>query len=329
MPLPWDSVYIAKWTNLVRALGIRYVNSTTVSYVRGSSEIVTNGWGLPETDAFGSSWSTYGYTPDKLLSVMKTVVDSLMAAFPQKALWVEVGTIKFEPKVSGRSQTYVAEQIAQYGFQQYPDRFGVWREDISGCIPNPPTAGQWKILWDHKGRNGAQMLWNVQDGPTRMNNCGITPNEKATVLKAAVQRGLDYGMPYLEIYQVDVLDTALTSVFQFAAENLGKGVTSVDNRDQLPTEFVLYQNYPNPFNPTTTIKFQVSGFRFVSLKIFDVLGRAVATLVNGELHAGEHSVQFNAERLSSGIYFYRLVVSGANPLTTPTFSQTKSMLIMK
>ncbi len=92
--------------------------------------------------------------------------------------------------------------------------------------------------------------------------------------------------------------------------NIG-GTTSVkdfENDNSNPKSFALYQNYPNPFNPTTTIKFQVSGFRFVSLKIFDVLGREVTTLVEGELPAGEYSTSFDALDFSSGLYFYTLAM---------------------
>lgn len=74
----------------------------------------------------------------------------------------------------------------------------------------------------------------------------------------------------------------------------------------LPQEFALEQNFPNPFNPTTTIKYQLPATTFVSLKIYDVLGREVATLVNEEKEAGYYSEQFNAAKLSSGIYFVRL-----------------------
>jgi len=88
-----------------------------------------------------------------------------------------------------------------------------------------------------------------------------------------------------------------------------------------PIRFSLSQNYPNPFNPTTTIRFSLPHREHVTLKIFDVLGREVATLVNGELNAGEHSVVFDAKDLPSGMYFFRL--------TTPTFSQTKSMEVLK
>jgi len=89
----------------------------------------------------------------------------------------------------------------------------------------------------------------------------------------------------------------------------------------LPSRFQLEQNYPNPFNSATTIKFSLPGAAHVRLAIIDLLGRDVATLVNGELNPGEHSVVFDAKDLPSGMYFFRL--------TTPTFSQTKSMQVLK
>ncbi|MGB9591608.1 MAG: T9SS type A sorting domain-containing protein [Candidatus Kryptoniota bacterium] len=99
-------------------------------------------------------------------------------------------------------------------------------------------------------------------------------------------------------------------------------VTSVNsNNTNFPEEFLLYQNYPNPFNPSTTIRFSLPQHEHVTLKVFDVLGREVAALVDGVMEAGEHSVVFEADGLSSGVYFYRL--------TTPTFSETKPMEVLK
>lgn len=72
------------------------------------------------------------------------------------------------------------------------------------------------------------------------------------------------------------------------------------------TNYNLYQNYPNPFNPITTINFDLPKNGFVSLKIYDVVGSEIIKLIDNELEAGKHEVNFNANGLSSGVYFYRL-----------------------
>jgi len=76
--------------------------------------------------------------------------------------------------------------------------------------------------------------------------------------------------------------------------------------ENLPKEFRLDQNYPNPFNPSTTIRFALPQAEPVTLKIFDMHGREVATLINEKMPVGEHSVNFDGQKLASGIYFYQL-----------------------
>ena len=88
-----------------------------------------------------------------------------------------------------------------------------------------------------------------------------------------------------------------------------------------PKDFLLSQNYPNPFNPTTNIGFHIAEFGFVSLKVYDVLGREVATLVNEEKPAGNYEVKFDGTGLSSGIYFYKL--------STENYTSVKKMILMK
>ena len=91
-------------------------------------------------------------------------------------------------------------------------------------------------------------------------------------------------------------------------------------------EFTLGQNYPNPFNPSTTINFSLAVDSKVSLKIFDVLGQEVATLVNGQLAAGSQQVSFDASSLNSGVYFYRIDANGNDG---QKFSSVKKMILTK
>ncbi|MEJ2507811.1 MAG: T9SS type A sorting domain-containing protein, partial [Ignavibacteriaceae bacterium] len=89
------------------------------------------------------------------------------------------------------------------------------------------------------------------------------------------------------------------------------GITGVKNDEIISRTFNLYQNYPNPFNPTTKIQFTIpdvgtSFMKFVQLKVYDILGNEIATLVNEEKPAGMYEVTFDASYLSSGIYFYKL-----------------------
>ncbi|HEY9164597.1 MAG TPA: T9SS type A sorting domain-containing protein [Candidatus Kryptonia bacterium] len=93
------------------------------------------------------------------------------------------------------------------------------------------------------------------------------------------------------------------------------------NHLQVPGEYTLSQNFPNPFNPSTVISYQLPLNGMVALKIYDILGREVETLVNERQTAGNHSVTFNASNLPSGVYFYRLEAG--------TFSQTKKLVLLK
>lgn len=89
----------------------------------------------------------------------------------------------------------------------------------------------------------------------------------------------------------------------------------------LPSEYILFQNYPNPFNPSTTLSFLIPKTNFVKLKVYDLLGRELETLLNEEKSPGNYKVEFNGEKYSSGIYFYRIQAG--------SFTETKKLILMK
>ncbi len=98
-------------------------------------------------------------------------------------------------------------------------------------------------------------------------------------------------------------------------------ITTVKTKNEVPTEFSLEQNYPNPFYPTTMIRFKISDVLFTILKIYDILGREIAILVNEEKPPGSYEVEFDGANLTSGIYFYQLKAGN--------FVETKKMILLK
>ncbi len=124
---------------------------------------------------------------------------------------------------------------------------------------------------------------------------------------------IGYNNGYLAVYNPDGIN----------------GLTDINfSKDNLPKDFYLSQNYPNPFNPTTTIQYslpnvgQLAKLSYtVTLKVYEVLGRKVATLANKKQSPGNYEVTFNASSLPSGIYFYKL--------TAGNFTNVKKMILMK
>jgi hypothetical protein len=120
---------------------------------------------------------------------------------------------------------------------------------------------------------------------------------------------------------VDIYTDIAVNTFYIATEGQDI-VTSIKDKDYtIPEKFELGQNYPNPFNPTTIVRYSVPELSFVTIKVYDVLGGEIVTLVNEEKVVGSYEVDFNAAQLPSGIYFYRLQAG--------SFVETKKMVLMK
>jgi Tol biopolymer transport system component len=102
---------------------------------------------------------------------------------------------------------------------------------------------------------------------------------------------------------------------------ISTGIDTHDSKNQVLWEFRLFQNYPNPFNPKTKIKFRIADFGFVSLKVYDVIGNEIETLVNEEKPDGNYEVNFGGNASPSGIYFYTLQIGD--------YTESKKMILMK
>jgi hypothetical protein len=148
--------------------------------------------------------------------------------------------------------------------------------------------------------------------------------------------GLQNGVYFVEVFRfmplsspdtVFIGSTSFTyggSVLAFFLQSYQSdcySITESRGDKEYPKEFVLKQNYPNPFNPTTTIRYVIPERALVTIKIYDILGDEITTLVNEEKPIGNYEVDFIASNLSSGVYFYKL--------TAGDFIQTKKMILLR
>jgi photosystem II stability/assembly factor-like uncharacterized protein len=168
-----------------------------------------------------------------------------------------------------------------------------------------PIRGTNNVFAGGYGINGSKAWWSTDNGATWTNlNIPLGPTTNAWVLNSAftdAQNGYAVGG------QINLKLTPST------------GVGGQENGQ--PVAYTLQQNYPNPFNPTTTIGYSVAKATDVQLKVYDLLGREVATLVEGQHSPGSYSVTFDASRLSSGVYFYTMRAGD--------FVSAKSLVLMK
>jgi|GEM_PF-220399 len=145
----------------------------------------------------------------------------------------------------------------------------------------------------------------------------IAPGDSASVQLRIHPSGLIGGRMYNGLLRI----SGNTPDVRYVRLGLSTTPNSVDGMPEIPAAFALDQNYPNPFNPSTTIKYQLPEKSHVTLRIYDVVGREVATLVNGIEDSGYKSVRLDANNLASGIYIYRLQAGN--------FTMSKKLLLLK
>ncbi len=207
-----------------------------------------------------------------------------------------------------RNQDEVFLSTLGYGIYKSTDNGAAWTNqtgagsDYSCLISNQDSsmyAGT-KGSWVYKSDTGDN--WTLL-------NSGMGDNKYVLSLLTTKAGFLFAGMDYAGLYR-----------------SLDKVITDVEISIEVPTEFTLFQNYPNPFNPSTVIKYQIPNSNTqisnnVTLKVYDILGREVATLVNEQRKAGYYEVEFDGSNLTSGIYFYRIQAG--------QFVEIKKMVLVK
>ena len=145
----------------------------------------------------------------------------------------------------------------------------------------------------------------------------IKDNQRINELWSIQNRSIDS-----IVYEEKISQNSFGNVNSYRLFEQGiKTVTSVNEIQSIPNNYALFNNYPNPFNPSTTIIYQIPKQSMVKIRVCDILGQEVATIINEEQSAGEHSITFDGSTLSSGIYFYQLIAGN--------IILTKKFMLMK
>jgi Beta-galactosidase len=203
IPVFWDPTFLARKKAMIAALGAHFTSNTTikivcVSFANANSE----DWSVPHTASEIAAWQALGYTSEKLLDAGKQIIDAAMVAFPNQYLTLAVaGNGNLDPDVN-----YVARNAVLTARASWPGRLIVQKNSLATFnAPAPGTGTVYQLLWDSRPDIGGQMLFNCfSDTSYRMNN-GVA-GDPADILHESVNDGFAYGMNYIEIYQVDVLN---------------------------------------------------------------------------------------------------------------------------
>ncbi len=223
------------------------------------------------------------------------------------------------------------------GFDRVPDLilFGNSLGGMFASAPNIAANGEWRIISIvFQTRFNTKLRWNGNNATMSVNEPGPSffgPMGDSTGSGGGIA-GAD-GVPLLtakcDFAEAIVYDTLLTNSEILAVENyladkynisIATGIEDPQEKI-IPEQFTLSQNYPDPFNPSTKIKYSVSQSSQVIIKVYDILGKEIETLVNEEKPTGSYEVNFNAGNLASGIYFYTLQAG--------KFTETKKLILLK
>jgi len=213
-------------------------------------------------------------------------------------------------------------------------------KDRVGNVVNPCTFAYGEVRGGVPCDQVNPYLWFSGDPVTDVGwICNQNRDVRATGSVGPFKLGKDQDIEVLIGYEIDRSTTPLggitavrsvsDAVQTFYEDNFGYPIVSVEDEQPVASSFMLEQNYPNPFNPSTKIKFTIpnvetrhaSSLQMVTLKVYDVIGNEVATLVNEELSPGGYEVEFSAASLSSGVYFYKL--------QTGEFVSLRKMVLLK
>lgn len=338
------------WTKMTNGLS----NSTGYAFITlGSNLFLGNTGGIYRSTDDGLNWTTLGINTLVVRSFL--FVDNVFLACGDGGIYVSAdsGANWVRTDTSGVTVGYnFSLEVSNGTILDGSNGAGVWRSTDGGMHWSHSSTGLSNSLIESLAADGSLVYAGTSGGVYRSTDSGLSwglisatnINARGMLLYgsrlyvATMYQGVIYtddGGQNWHSANTGFVGTPTMNAFGVFGDNLfvgtyGSGIwwrpfldiTDVsENTGSLPRTVQLLQNYPNPFNPATTIEFYLPNSSFVTLKIFDSLGKEVVNLINESKSIGHHRIQFDASNLSSGIYFYELKAND--------FVNTKKLLLVK
>lgn len=207
---------------------------------------------------------------------------------------------------------FTGQNIAQYN---------VWRNiNIERDISVSYTSLRWNGVSAPASASGSDISISVPLGDSAASGGGIGSTDNFPNLGTV---GAKCDIAEILVYNTVIPDSGRLTIEKYLSDKYNIVITGVDNyqNKSIPESFDLYQNYPNPFNPSTNIKYSIPKSSLISIKVYDIIGNEIKTLVNEEKQIGTYELTWNAANLPSGVYFYRIQAG--------SFVETKKMILLK
>ena len=220
IPVFWDPTYLAEKKAMIAALGKHFAKNPTVAIVTASfANAVTEDWNVPHTAEDIANWFAVGYSTENLLGAGKQIIDATMAAFPNQLVTLAIGGNGHAGGTGNLDPTadYVAENAIATARTSWPGRLIAQINSLSTFNPKAPgpDGSIWNLLWDSQPDVAGQMVYRCVNDSTYRVNGGI-PIDPSLALRKSVDKGVSYGMNYIEIYQIDVINLpAIITYAQF------------------------------------------------------------------------------------------------------------------
>ena len=301
------------WDAISSGMNCLYIDQQNVIYV-GMNYYDSQG-GIFRSEDGGNTWTNIFELPANIYEIVKLNNGRILAASYGQIYFSDDNGVNWNSTSSGLVQATISDIALNQENEIFITTlgYGIYKSVDNGLTWITKMGAGWdfsclKISSDGKIYAATQGNWLYESDDNGDNwflvNGGLNDSKYILSLEITKSGFLFAGMDYYGIYK-----------------SANKVVTTLNEENTVPSKFELMQNYPNPFNPSTSIEYSLPSNEYVLLKVYDLLGNEVNTLVNERQSAGNYEVNFDASNLASGIYFYR-IQSGS-------FIQTKKLMLLK